>query len=46
MNHVASARAGHVELTFWLVECVHRVFISLITILGAVPGSHGLLLFE
>jgi hypothetical protein len=46
MNHVANARAGHVELTFGLVECLHRVFINLITILGAVAGSHGLLLFE
>jgi hypothetical protein len=46
MNHVASTRAGHVELTFWLIECLHRVFISLITILCDVAGSHGLLLFE
>ena len=36
------------ELTFSLVEWLHRVllFISLITVLGAVAGSHGLLLFE
>ena len=36
------------EATFKLVEWLHRVllFISLITILGAVAGSHGLMLFE
>lgn len=36
------------ELTFRLLERLHRVllFISLITVLGAVAGSHGLLLFE
>jgi uncharacterized membrane protein len=36
------------EATFRLVEWLHRVllFISLITVLGAVAGSHGLLLFE
>jgi len=36
------------EATFRLVERLHRVllFISLITVLGAVAGSHGLLLFE
>jgi uncharacterized membrane protein len=36
------------ELTFELVERLHRILllISLITILGTVAGSHGLLLFE
>lgn len=36
------------ELIFGLIEWLHRVllFISLITVLGAVAGSHGLLLFE
>jgi hypothetical protein len=36
------------ELTFGLVEWLHRVllFVSQITILGTVAGSHGLLLFE
>jgi uncharacterized membrane protein len=36
------------EATFRFVEWMHRVllFISLITILGAVAGSHGLQLFE
>lgn len=35
------------EATFKLVEWLHRVllFISLITVLGAVAGSHGLQLF-
>ena len=36
------------ELTFRLVQWLHRLLllISLITILGTVAGSHGLLLFE
>jgi len=36
------------EATFRFVEWLHRVllFASLITILGAVAGSHGLQLFE
>jgi hypothetical protein len=36
------------EATFRRVEWLHRIllFISLITVLGAVMGSHGLLLFE
>jgi uncharacterized membrane protein len=36
------------ELAFRRVEWLHRIllFISLITVLGAVMGSHGLLLFE
>jgi hypothetical protein len=36
------------ETTFRLVEWLHRVLlvISLGTVLGAVAGSHGLLLFE
>ena len=36
------------EATFKPIEWLHRVllFISLITILGAVAGSHGLMLFE
>jgi hypothetical protein len=36
------------EATFGLVEWMHRVLlvISLVTVLGAVAGSHGLLLFE
>ena len=36
------------EATFSLVEWLHRalLLLSLITVLGAVAGSHGLLLFE
>jgi len=36
------------EVTFKAVEWLHRIllFVSLVTILGAVMGSHGLLLFE
>jgi uncharacterized membrane protein len=36
------------EATFSLLEWLHRalLFLSLITVLGAVAGSHGLLLFE
>jgi uncharacterized membrane protein len=36
------------DSTFALVEWLHRVLLllSLITVLGAVAGSHGLLLFE
>lgn len=36
------------EATFRLVEWLHRVLLllSLITVLGAVAGSHGLLLFQ
>jgi uncharacterized protein YqhQ len=36
------------EATFKAVEWLHRIllFISLVTVLGAVMGSHGLLLFE
>jgi uncharacterized membrane protein len=36
------------EATFRLIEWTHRVLlvISLVTVLGAVAGSHGLLLFE
>jgi hypothetical protein len=36
------------KATFRLVEWLHRVllFISLVTVLGAVAGSHGLLLFQ
>ena len=36
------------DATFRLVEWLHRVLllISLVTVLGAVAGSHGLLLFE
>jgi hypothetical protein len=36
------------EATFRLIEWMHRVLlvISLVTVLGAVAGSHGLLLFE
>lgn len=36
------------ELAFRRVEWLHRIllFISLVTVLGAVMGSHGLLLFE
>ena len=36
------------EATFRLIEWLHRVllFISLVTVLGAVAGSHGLLLFQ
>ena len=36
------------EATFNPIEWLHRflLFISLITILGAVAGSHGLMLFE
>jgi hypothetical protein len=35
------------EATFRLVEWLHRalLFLSLITVLGAVAGSHGMLLF-
>ena len=36
------------EATFKAVEWLHRIllFISLVTVLGAVMGSHGLLFFE
>jgi hypothetical protein len=36
------------QTTFKAVEWLHRIllFISLVTVLGAVMGSHGLLLFE
>ena len=36
------------EASFKAVEWLHRIllFVSLVTILGAVMGSHGLLLFE
>ena len=36
------------ETTFNAIEWLHRIllFISLVTVLGAVMGSHGLLLFE
>jgi hypothetical protein len=36
------------EATFKAVEWLHRIllFISLVTVLGAVMGSHGPLLFE
>ena len=36
------------DATFKAVEWLHRIllFISLVTVLGAVMGSHGLLLFE
>ncbi len=36
------------ELAFRRVEWLHRIllFISLVTVLGAVMGSHGLLLFD
>jgi hypothetical protein len=36
------------EAAFKAVEWLHRIllFISLVTVLGAVMGSHGLLLFE
>jgi hypothetical protein len=36
------------EATFALIERLHRILLalSLITVLGAVAGSHGFLLFE
>jgi uncharacterized membrane protein len=36
------------EATFKLIEWLHRLllFISLIAVLGAIAGSHGLMLFE
>lgn len=39
---------GDPEVAFKRMELLHRIllFISLITVLGAVMGSHGLLLFE
>jgi uncharacterized membrane protein len=42
-------RSGpELEIAFKRMEWLHRIllFISLITVLGAVMGSHGLLLFE
>jgi len=44
---VARAKAEP-EATFRLVERLHRLLltVSVVTVLGAVAGSHGLLLFE